>query len=86
MWATRIRRVTLTVLDAGGSVVVQPSGVYTLLARAPHSLQPLHQIDNPTAQGIGQDLQRLEGDVALPALNLADVRAMQPRTVGEHVL
>jgi hypothetical protein len=29
MWATRIRTVTLTVLDAGGSVLLQPSGVYT---------------------------------------------------------
>jgi hypothetical protein len=48
--------------------------------------QPLHQIDNPAAQGIGQDLQRLECDVRFAALDLADVRAMQPRTVGEHVL
>jgi hypothetical protein len=86
MWATRIRRVTLTVLDPGGSVLLQPSGVYTSSHARRPLLQPLHQIDNPTAQGIGQDLQRLEGDVALPALNLADVRAMQPRTVGEHVL
>jgi hypothetical protein len=49
-------------------------------------LQPLHKVHDPAAQGIGQDLQRLESDVALATLDLADVRAMQTRTVGEHVL
>jgi len=38
------------------------------------------------AQCIGHDLKCLNGDVALAAFDLADMRAIQPRAVGEYIL
>jgi hypothetical protein len=49
-------------------------------------LQPPNQILDPHVQGVRQDFERLEGDVALPALDPANVRAVQAGAVGEHVL
>lgn len=48
--------------------------------------QPLHQIHNPHAEGVREDLQRLKGDVALPTFDFSDVRPVQSGAVCEHVL
>ena len=48
--------------------------------------QSFDQIDNPHAQPIGEDLERLKRDVALAALDLSDMRAVQSGPVGEHIL
>ena len=50
------------------------------------SLQPADQIHYPHVQRVGQDLERLEGDVALAAFDFADVRTVQTGLVREHVL
>lgn len=54
--------------------------------RAEKLSEASHQIHDPHTERIGKDLERLKGHVALPALDLAHVRPVQPRPVGEHVL
>src|SRR5258708_7514235 len=49
-------------------------------------LQPLHQISDADLQRIGDRLERLNRDVALAPLDLADMRPMQAGLVGEYVL
>ena|ERR1039458_8168879 len=48
--------------------------------------QSLEQIDNPHAQAIGEDLERLKRNVALAPLDFADMRPVQTGPVGEDVL
>lgn len=49
-------------------------------------LQPLHEVGETAAQRVGNGLERLKRHVALAPLNLADVRPVQARLVGEDIL
>lgn len=49
-------------------------------------LESSDQIDNPNAQCVGQGLERLERDIALPALDFSDMRPVQAGLVGEQIL
>ncbi len=55
-------------------------------ARHAGQSKPLYQIHDAHTEGIGDDLQRLNRDVALAALDLAHVRPVQAGFIGEHVL
>ena len=48
--------------------------------------QSLHQIRNPTAQGVRKDLEGLEGNVTLSAFDFANVCPVQASLVGEQIL
>jgi hypothetical protein len=45
-----------------------------------------HEIGNLDSQRVGNDLERLDGDITLTALDFADVRAIQTGTVAEQIL
>jgi hypothetical protein len=49
-------------------------------------LEPLYQIGDADVQGIGDDLQRSNGGVALASLYLANVRSLQAGFIGENIL
>ena len=49
-------------------------------------LKAMHQIGDFDSQCVSDDLKRLNCHVALAALNLPNVRAIQSRSVGENVL
>jgi hypothetical protein len=44
------------------------------------------EVVNPYAKRIGHNLQSLDGHVALPALDLPDMGAIEAGTVGEYIL
>ena len=50
------------------------------------SLQTSHQVHNPDANCIRNDLQGLNRYITLAALNFPYVRPVQPRAVGKYVL
>ena len=62
------------------------SRIFNLYPLAPSGSKPPHQVHNPYIQGIGQDLERLERDVALAPFDLPYVRPMQTCLVGKQIL
>jgi hypothetical protein len=57
-----------------------------IVGPCPASLETFHQVNNFDGQRVRNDLERLNGDVALAPLYFPDMGAIQPRPIRKHIL